>query len=100
MFTAAPRRDAHAGKRLPTIRISSIGDTPMSWRNGPHARAPGSPSQPERLPRAIAARLKSAGYLTEIPVTRPASNAAVHDADDASPTRHENQDDPQGSPEQ
>jgi hypothetical protein len=71
----------------------------MPWRNGPHARAPGSPSQPERLPRAIAARLKSAGYLAEIPVTRPASNAAVHDADDESATRPENQDEPQESPE-
>ncbi len=71
----------------------------MPWRNRPQPRAPGSPSQPERLPRSIAARLKSAGYLTEIPVTHDASNAAIHDADAEAPTRHENQDDPQGSPE-
>ena len=71
----------------------------MPWRNGPHPRAPGWQTEPERLPRAIAARLKSAGYLAEIPVTRAASNAAVHDGDDASPTRRENQDERHGSPE-
>lgn len=70
----------------------------MPWRNGPQARAPGWQSQPERIPRAIAARLKSAGYLTGIADPRAASNAAVHDSDDAS-TRPENPDDRSGSAE-
>ncbi len=70
----------------------------MSWRNRPLAPAPGSPSQPERLPRAIAARLKSAGYLTEIPVTHDASNAAIHGADDELAAPRENADVPAGSP--
>ena len=70
----------------------------MPWRNGPHARAPGWQSQPERIPRAIAARLKSAGYLVEIPVTRTASNAAVHDGDDELPAQPESHDDRLESP--
>jgi hypothetical protein len=57
------------------------------------------PSQPERLPRAIAARLKSAGYLTESAVARDASNAASHQGDDESPARRENRDRRDGSPE-
>jgi len=71
----------------------------MPWRNAPQARAPRSPSQPERLPRSIAARLKSAGYLTEVPVTRAASNAASHEGDDELPTRPENQNPRDESPE-
>ena len=70
----------------------------MPWRNAPQARAPGSPSQSERLPRAIAARLKSAGYLTGIAVTRDASNAASHQGDDES-TRVENRAPRDGSAE-
>jgi hypothetical protein len=69
----------------------------MPWRNGPHARAPGWQAQPERLPRAIAARLKSAGYLTEIPVARAASNAASHDGDDELPNGAESQNRRDGS---
>jgi hypothetical protein len=71
----------------------------MPWRNAPQARAPGSPSQPERLPRAIAARLKSAGYLTGIPVVREASNAPGHEGADEVPTRHGNEDHQHESPE-
>jgi restriction system protein len=48
----------------------------MPWRNGPHARAPGWQAAPERLPRAIAARLKSAGRLAEIPAAAASSSAA------------------------
>ena len=70
----------------------------MPWRDAPQARAPGWQSQPERIPRAIAARLKSAGYLTGIPDPRAASNAAVHDSADES-TRPENPDDQPGSAE-
>ena len=70
----------------------------MPWRNRPQPQAPGSQSQPEHLPRAIVARLKSAGYLTEIPVTHDASNAAIHGADDESPKPRENADDAHGSP--
>lgn len=71
----------------------------MPWRNGPQARAPGWQSQPERIPRAIAARLKSAGYLTGIADTRAASNAAVHDSDDELSPRPETPDDQPGSAE-
>jgi hypothetical protein len=63
----------------------------MPWRNAPPAAAPGSPSRRERLPRAIAARLKSAGYLTEIPVTGEAANAAGPQDDDEGPTGLEDQ---------
>jgi len=35
----------------------------MPWRNGPQTRASGGNAQPERLPRAIAARLARAGCI-------------------------------------
>jgi len=70
----------------------------MPWRNGPHARAPGWQAAPERLPRAIAARLKSAGYLTEIADTRDAAKAAIHD--DELSSRPDHPDDRLGPGEQ
>ena len=73
----------------------------MSWRNGPHARGTRL-AKPTRAPSPRHRRAPEERRLhlhREIPVTRPASNAAIHDADDELPTRHENQDDPQGSPE-
>jgi len=39
----------------------------MPWRDGPHTRAPGSDAEHERLPRAIAARLRQAGRLADAP---------------------------------
>jgi len=71
----------------------------MPWRNGPQARPPGWQAAPERLPRSIAARLKSAGYLTGIAVTCDAPNAASDQGDDALPTERENQNHRDGSPE-
>ena len=48
----------------------------MPWRNGPHARAPGESADRERLPRAIAARLRSAGCIAEVPAATAATDAA------------------------
>jgi restriction system protein len=48
----------------------------MPWRNGPHPRAPGWQAERERMPRAIAARLRSAGRLSEIPAATTSSSAA------------------------
>ena len=45
----------------------------MPWRNGPHARASGDDADRERLPRAIAARLKSAGCIAEVPAATTAT---------------------------
>ena len=47
----------------------------MPWRNGPHAREP-SGADRERLPRAIAARLRSAGCIAEVPASTAATAAA------------------------
>ena len=47
----------------------------MPWRNGPHARATGSADR-ERLPRAIAARLRTAGCIAEVPAATAATGAA------------------------
>jgi len=44
----------------------------MPWRDGPQTRAPGSDPEHERLPRAIAARLRRAGRLAD----RPPVNSA------------------------
>lgn len=48
----------------------------MPWRNSPHARASASGADRERLPRAIAARLKSAGCIAEVPASTAATAAA------------------------
>jgi restriction system protein len=48
----------------------------MPWRDGPHARVPGLQTERERLPRAIAARLKSAGRLSEMPAAAAPAEAA------------------------
>jgi len=47
----------------------------MPWRNGPHAREPAG-AERERLPRAIAARLRSAGCIAEVPASTAATAAA------------------------
>jgi restriction system protein len=47
----------------------------MPWRNGPHAREPAD-AERERLPRAIAARLRSAGCIAEVPASTAATAAA------------------------
>ena len=47
----------------------------MPWRNGPHAREPAG-AERERLPRAIAARLRSAGCIAEVPASTAATVAA------------------------
>jgi restriction system protein len=44
----------------------------MSWRNGPPTRAPGNGAEQDRLPRAIAARLRRAGRLADAPATTSA----------------------------
>jgi restriction system protein len=48
----------------------------MPWHNGPHARAPAVGADRERLPRAIAARLKSAGCIAELPASTAVTAAA------------------------
>ena len=50
----------------------------MAWRNGPHARAPGVAAAPDRLPRAIAARLTRAGCRLgdDLPAAAVARDAA------------------------
>ena len=48
----------------------------MPWRNGPHARAPAGGADRERLPRAIAARLRSAGCIAEVPTSTATTAAA------------------------
>ena len=61
----------------------------MPWRNGPHARAPGGDAAPERLPRAIAARLARAGCIAPqaADIGRGvAANAPHHAARQAPPT--------------
>ena len=67
IFTAAARCGAHGSGPLPTIEPHRLENTPMPWRNGPHPRAPGWQANASAFPRAIAARLKSAGCLAEIP---------------------------------
>ena len=64
----------------------------MPWRNGPQARAPGAfPSaEPDRLPRAIAARLARAGQLAAVPAATaasPAANQPCHEPQRTTPER-------------
>jgi len=57
----------------------------MSWRNGPHTRAPGDAAERDRLPRAIAARLVRAGRLADAAAASPA--VAHRDAPPTFPDR-------------
>ena len=57
----------------------------MSWRTGPHARAPGGDAGNDRLPRAIAARLSRAGRVVDMPA--PAASAAAQPPRPTLPTQ-------------
>ena len=76
MFTAPAQGGAHAGKALPNMRLLRFEIRQMPWHNAPQARAPVPAAEPERLPRAIAARLARDGRIA---VTAPSAPAAAND---------------------
>jgi restriction system protein len=58
----------------------------MPWPHSPHARAPAAGAERERLPRAIAARLRSAGCIAEVSAST-ATTTAANQPDGGAPPR-------------